>query len=196
MRVSGWGVGLGSNPTFCVTIPDGSVVKNPSANGGDVDLIPGSGRSPGEGNGNPSQYPCLENPWTEEPGGLQSMKSQRVRHDLVTKRQQPRSNEWVVPKPRTHTGYMVGTAGLSISVFLLPALSQALPPTGRLPVIATSALNTGPIVFSSFLILKCFLLPQPFLPYPLSLAPLIWLSFYFTFNSPCTWLLCLFEGFI
>ena len=62
MRVSGWGVGLGSNPTFCVTIPDGSVVKNPSANGGDVDLIPGSGRSPGEGNGNPIQYSCLGNP--------------------------------------------------------------------------------------------------------------------------------------
>ena len=32
--------------------------------------IPGSGKSPGEGNGNPLQYSCLENPWTEEPGGL------------------------------------------------------------------------------------------------------------------------------
>ena len=32
--------------------------------------IPGSGRSPGEGNGNPLQYSCLENPMTEEPGGL------------------------------------------------------------------------------------------------------------------------------
>ena len=32
----------------------GSVVKNPPANAGDVDLIPGSGRSPGEGNGNPT----------------------------------------------------------------------------------------------------------------------------------------------
>ena len=39
--------------------------KNPPANAGDVrdvDLIPGSGRSPGEGNGNPLQYSCLENP--------------------------------------------------------------------------------------------------------------------------------------
>ena len=35
--------------------------------------IPGSGRSPGEGNGNPLQYSCLENSWAEEPGGLQSM---------------------------------------------------------------------------------------------------------------------------
>ena len=38
------------------------MVKNPPANAGDVDLIPGSGRSPGEGSGNPLQYSCLENP--------------------------------------------------------------------------------------------------------------------------------------
>ena len=43
---------------------------------GDLGLIPGSGRSPGEGHGNPLQYFCLENPWTEEPGRLQSMKLQ------------------------------------------------------------------------------------------------------------------------
>ena len=42
--------------------PGGSVVKNPPAIAGDVGLIPGSGRSPGEGNGNPLQYSCLENP--------------------------------------------------------------------------------------------------------------------------------------
>jgi len=38
------------------------VVKNPPANARDMDLIPGSGRSPGEGNGNLLQYPCLGNP--------------------------------------------------------------------------------------------------------------------------------------
>ena len=42
---------------------------------------------PGEGSGNPLQYPCLENPWTEEPGRLQSMGLQRVGHDLATKQQ-------------------------------------------------------------------------------------------------------------
>ena len=42
--------------------PDSSVVKNPSAIAGDAGLIPGSGRSPGEGNGKPLQYSCLENP--------------------------------------------------------------------------------------------------------------------------------------
>ena len=53
------------------------VVKNLPANGGDirdVDSIPGSGRSPGGGHGTPLQYSCLENPWPEEPGGLQSIK--------------------------------------------------------------------------------------------------------------------------
>jgi len=41
--------------------PGGSVVKNPAAKAGAVDLIPGSGRSPGRGNGNPLQYSCLGN---------------------------------------------------------------------------------------------------------------------------------------
>ena len=60
------------------------MVKNPPANAGDikdVGSIPGSGRSPGGGSGNPLQYSCLENPWTEEPGGLQSTGLQRIRHD-------------------------------------------------------------------------------------------------------------------
>ena len=109
--------------------PGGSDSKASACNAGDLDLIPGSGKSPGEGNGNPLQYSCLENvmdggawwvtvhrvaksrtrlsdftfnfhfhalekemathssvlawriPWTEEPGGLQSMGSPRVGHD-------------------------------------------------------------------------------------------------------------------
>ena len=47
-----------------------------------MDSILGSGRSPGEGN--PLQYSCLETPWTEEPGGLESVHQKRVRHNLVT----------------------------------------------------------------------------------------------------------------
>ena len=43
-------------------VPGGSVVKNPPANAGDSSLIPGLGKSPGEGNGNPLQYSHLENP--------------------------------------------------------------------------------------------------------------------------------------
>ena len=48
----------------------GSVVKNPPANARDAGLIPGSGRSTGEGNGNSLQYSCMGNPWQEEPGKL------------------------------------------------------------------------------------------------------------------------------
>ena len=53
--------------------PSGSEVKASAQNAGDPGSIPESGRSPGEGNDNPLQYSCLENPWTEELGGLQSM---------------------------------------------------------------------------------------------------------------------------
>ena len=45
-----------------ICFSDGSVVKNLSANAGDMDLIPGLGRSPGEGNGNQLQYSCLAQP--------------------------------------------------------------------------------------------------------------------------------------
>ena len=59
----------------------GSVVKNAPASVGDLDLIPGSGRTPREGSGNLFQYSCLENSMAEEPGRLQSIGSQRVGHD-------------------------------------------------------------------------------------------------------------------
>ena len=64
------------------------MVKNLPANAGevrDVGSIPGSGRSPEGGHGNPGQYSCLENPWREEPGGLQYIGLQRIGHDEVTK---------------------------------------------------------------------------------------------------------------
>ena len=99
-----------------------SAGKESVGNAGDLGLIPGSGRSHGEGIGYPLQYswaslvaqtiknpPAMqetwvrkipwrrvwqptpvflpgESPWTEEPGGLQSIGLQRVRHDSVTKR--------------------------------------------------------------------------------------------------------------
>ena len=55
-----------------------SVVKNVPANAGDTGSILGLVRSTGGGNGKPLQYSCLGSPWTEEPGGFQSMGSQRV----------------------------------------------------------------------------------------------------------------------
>ena len=62
------------------------MVMNPPAIVGAVDLIPGSGRSPGGRNGNPLQCSCLGNPMREIPGGLQSTGSQRVGHNLATER--------------------------------------------------------------------------------------------------------------
>ena len=47
---------------YCLDFPGGSEVKESACNAGDLDSIPGSGRSPGEGNGNLHQYSCLENP--------------------------------------------------------------------------------------------------------------------------------------
>ena len=63
--------------------PGGSDGKVSAYNAGDQGSIPGSGRSPGEGHGNPLQYYCLATlkPRTEELGRLQSMGSQRVGHD-------------------------------------------------------------------------------------------------------------------
>ena len=63
------------------------MVKNLPANAGDLSSIPGSGKFAGEGNGNLLRYSCWRIPWTEAPGGLQSMASQRVEHDLATKQE-------------------------------------------------------------------------------------------------------------
>ena len=66
--------------------PGGSEVKASACNAGDLGLIPGSGRSPGEGYGNPLQYSCLENPmdggtwWATVPGV-----AKRIGYDLLTK---------------------------------------------------------------------------------------------------------------
>ena len=68
--------------------PGGSVVKNlPTKQEILESQVPSLGQEDtlGEGNGNPLQYSCLENPRTEGPGELQSTWSQRVRHDLACK---------------------------------------------------------------------------------------------------------------
>ena len=53
--------------------------KESSCNAGDPGLIPGSGRYPGKGNGDPLHYSCRRIPWIEEPGGLQSMGLQELK---------------------------------------------------------------------------------------------------------------------
>ena len=60
--------------------------KESPCNAGDMDLIPGSGRSPGEENCNPPQCSCLGNPM--DGGNWRAAESQRVRHTFATKQQQ------------------------------------------------------------------------------------------------------------
>ena len=71
-----------------LSFPGVSVIKNLLTNAGDMGSLPGSGRSPGEGNGNPLQYSCLENPM--ERGAWQATAHgghKRMRHDLRIKQQ-------------------------------------------------------------------------------------------------------------
>ena len=68
--------------------PGGSMVKNLPANVGDTDLIPGWGRSPGEGNGNSLQYSCLEKCHGQRNlAGYSPWGHKRVTHNLVTEQQ-------------------------------------------------------------------------------------------------------------
>ena len=60
--------------------PGGSMVKNLPANAGDTGSIPGSGRSPGRGRGNPVQYSCLENPMDREAWWSTIHRATRVGH--------------------------------------------------------------------------------------------------------------------
>ena len=72
------------------------MIKNTPANAGDIrdaGLTPGLGRSLAEGNSTHSSTLACKIPWTEEPGGLQSMGSLRVRHDLTNKLPQIRNTD-------------------------------------------------------------------------------------------------------
>ena len=64
--------------------PGDSAVKNPPANARDLGLIPGSGRSSGEGNGNPLQYSCLGNPMDRGAWWATVHRITRIRYDLLT----------------------------------------------------------------------------------------------------------------
>ena len=64
--------------TFLEGFPGGSAVKNPPANAGDKSLIPGSGNPLEKEIAAHSSILAWESPWTEEPGGLQSMGLQKI----------------------------------------------------------------------------------------------------------------------
>ena len=73
--------GPGCAVTIFMGFPIGSVVKNLPTNEGNVGLSPRLGRSLEKEMATHSSILAWRIPWTEEPGGLQSMGSQRVRHD-------------------------------------------------------------------------------------------------------------------
>ena len=73
------------------------MVKKPSANVGEEGLLPGSGRSPGEGNGNPVQYFCLGSPMNR--GAWRAIVhefTKELGHDLATKQQQQQKTPLIV----------------------------------------------------------------------------------------------------
>ena len=91
--------------------PPSSVSKESACNAGDLGSIPRSGRSPGGGNGNPLQYPCLENPidrgaWQATVHGVT-----RVRYNLATK-----------PPPRLIKCFI--RVGVSIETCILSHVKQ------------------------------------------------------------------------
>ena len=75
--------------------PGGSVIKNPPANAENAGSVPGSGRSPGEGNDNPLQYPCLGNPMDRG-----SLRAHEVARESDTT-QQPNNNNCHVKRLTT-----------------------------------------------------------------------------------------------
>ena len=70
-----------NNIVLYIPIPGGSDGKASAYSVRDLGSVPGSGRSPGEGNAAHSSIPAWKIPWTEEPSRLQSMGSQRVGHN-------------------------------------------------------------------------------------------------------------------
>ena len=80
-----------TQPKASEGLPCGSELKNPPASA--ETQVPGSGRPPGEGNGKPLQYSCLENPMDRGGWWATVHRSQRVGHNWATEQQQQQS-QW------------------------------------------------------------------------------------------------------
>ena len=115
--------------------PGGSVVKNPAANARDVGSIPGSGRSPGGGHGNPLQYSCLENPvdrgaWQAAVHGAAKSQTrlERLNSSMcvchVCARPPPFVSEWISDVLPSHGSPKVPS--LSVSMHWVLSRGQAL----------------------------------------------------------------------
>ena len=80
-----WGMSVLCFMNSCQDFPGSSVGKESGCRAGDLGSIPGSGRAPGEGNHNPLQYSCLENPMDRRAWQATVHGVARVGHNLVTK---------------------------------------------------------------------------------------------------------------
>ena len=112
--------------------------KESTCNAGDTGSVPGLGRSTGRRHGNPLHYSCLEIPWTEEPGWLQSIGWQRVGHDWSDEAHTP--SLWVVLQVDCQSpNYSSGVLCFSFiwDIFLCSAILSSL------SVIAVSILQAA-----------------------------------------------------
>ena len=92
------------------------MIKNLPANAGDISntgSIPESGRSPGGGHGNTLQFLPGESPWTEEPGELQSMGLQRVRHKRSKRACMHAHSRVPRTQQKLQQGELAGSAGVN-----------------------------------------------------------------------------------
>ena len=120
--------------THTHTLPCSSDGKESACSAGDLGLIPGSGRSPGEGNGNPLQYSCLENPHGQRSLAGHSPRSRRVGHDWATNTFTFQASwtrlhpyllpSWVAPTEKQQS--MVMAESLTFGVQVWACISQAL----------------------------------------------------------------------
>ena len=131
------------------------VSKESACNAGDPGLIPGSGRSPEEGNGNPLQYSYLENPRQRSLAGYSSRVT-RLGHDLATKFSSAQFSPSVMsdslrphesqharppcpsPTPRVHSSSCSSSwwchPAISYSVFPFSSHLQSFPASGSFPL--------------------------------------------------------------
>ena len=125
--------------SWLMGFPGGSAVKNPPASAGDRGSTPGSGRSPGEGKGNPLQYSCLENPMHR--GAWQA-----TVHG-VTKKSQTWLSNWA-----TTTINSIAAACLGLLILYLPPLRELFLPSGQ-PLIPLQNISFRLCFLEQFLIL-------------------------------------------
>ena len=104
----------------------GSAVKDLPASAGDAGSIPGSERSPGEGNDNPLQYSCRVNPRGRGAWWLQSMGSQRVGHNLGTKQQRQHLRDHLKIKTQTFSFVSRVALGFSFTPYIVLSLLPCL----------------------------------------------------------------------